>query len=299
MKAQKMISHGIKTLFASSLISIACLIAPNAFADDTQKSATADTDMIVGGKTADANKWPWQVRLFEDSNDKTGICGGTLIAKQWVLTAAHCTKDHESFVVGYGSNKLAKLKRVDSIMVLAHQAYDPLTMQNDIALIKLKSPVTFGGGATNVDLASPEFFQTLEGKKTTVTGWGYLYDADAFQKKYPGTEIDWNSITPTDLQEVEVPVQNFDACRASYTSQGANDIPEGQMCAGLKHGGKDSCQGDSGGPLVAPDPSNKKAFVQVGIVSWGRGCAQPKLFGIYTRTDFYADWIKNTITANK
>lgn len=270
----------------------------NAFADDIPKSATADTDMIVGGKVADANKWPWQVRLFEDRFDVGGSCGGTLIAKQWVLTAAHCTKDHESFVVGYGSNKISKLKRVDSTKVITHPGYDPLTMQNDIALIKLKSPVAFGNGTTNVDLATTDFFQSLEGKKSTVTGWGYLYDLDAFQKKYPGTEVDWNSLTPNDLQEVEVSVQNFDACRASYTSQGANDIPEGQMCAGLNRGGKDSCQGDSGGPLVAPDPANKKGFVQIGVVSWGRGCAQPKLFGIYTRTDFYADWIKKAIVRN-
>ncbi len=293
-----MISHGLKTLIASTMFSIVCLSGLNAYADDITKSATADTDMIVGGKTAAANKWPWQVRLFEDTHDTAGICGGTLIARQWVLTAAHCTKDHDSFVVGYGSNKLEKLKRVDSLIVLSHPGYDPLTMQNDIALIKLKSPATFGNGATSVDLASHEFFQTLEGKKTTVTGWGYLYDVDAFQKKYPGTEVDWNALTPSDLQEVEVPVQNFDKCRASYTSQGANDIPEGQMCAGLKSGGKDSCQGDSGGPLVAPDQSNKKGFVQVGVVSWGRGCAQPKLFGIYTRTDFYRDWIKQTIVKN-
>lgn len=276
-----------------------CFSGINAFADDVTKSATADTDMIVGGKTAEANKWPWQVRLFEDQLDKSGSCGGTLIARQWVLTAAHCTKGFESFVVGYGSNKLSKLKRVESQNVLPHPGYDPQTMQNDIALIKLKTAVSFGNGVVSIDLASPELFRTLEGKETTVTGWGYLYDIEAFQKKFPGTEVDWNSLTPSDLQEVEVPVQNFDKCRASYTSQGASDIPEGQMCAGLNRGGKDSCQGDSGGPLVAADPSNKKGFVQVGVVSWGRGCAQPKLFGIYTRTDFYADWIKKTIAANK
>ena len=104
-----MISLGIKTLIASTLISITWPSGLNVFATEAQKSPTSDTDMIVGGKTADANKWPWQVRLFEDSFDIGGSCGGTLIARQWVLTAAHCTKNHDSFVVGYGSNKIAKL----------------------------------------------------------------------------------------------------------------------------------------------------------------------------------------------
>ncbi len=291
--------YGLNSVFVGALFAGVFLGAISAGAEDAKKNATLDTDMIVGGRSADANKWPWQVRLFEDAADKSGICGGSLIAKQWVLTAAHCTPGRTSFVIGYGSNKLADLQRVDSALVIPHAGYNPDTMENDIALIKLASPVDYGNGASNVDLASTDFYNTLEGKKVTVSGWGYVFDYSAFQKEFPDTEVDWGLLTPNELQEVEVPVQNFDACRQSYTSQGAGDIPEGQMCAGLKRGGKDSCQGDSGGPLVAANPDNKKGYVQVGVVSWGRGCAQPKLFGIYTRTDYFAGWVKKTISENK
>ncbi|MDE2444832.1 MAG: serine protease [Alphaproteobacteria bacterium] len=286
----------MKQSFAYSLFGFGFAVSM-AMADTTAKSVTADTDMIVNGKSAPANKWPWQVRLFEDSMDGRGICGGTLIASQWVLTAAHCTEGRNSFVIGYGSNSIKGLKRVNSAKVITHPGFKRDTMENDIALIKLVQPVKMTKGVATASLPPNGYYNSLEGKTTTVTGWGYLYDLESFQKKFPNAQIDWNTLTPDALQEVDVPVQNFDKCRQSYIKKGAGDVPMGQMCAGLDRGGKDSCQGDSGGPLVVADAKDPKGYVQVGIVSWGRGCALPKLFGIYTRTDFYQDWIAQNLSA--
>ncbi len=297
-----MTAHGSKLLFAG--VTALALFAGQFAA---KAASTSDTDMIVNGKPAEDHKWPWQIRMFySDAADDKGSCGGSLISKQWVLIAAHCVvvPDNGEIVhvskvmVGYGSNQIDHLTKQVSELVIPHADYDPQTHANDIALIKLSEPVAFGEGIAAVDLGTPELYGKLVGTKATVTGWGYTYDIDKFKRINPGVDVDESVLSPNDLQEVDVPVQDLEKCRANYTSIGGLGVPDGQLCAGLKVGGKDSCQGDSGGPLVAKDPTSKKGYRQVGVVSWGVGCAEAKLFGIYTRTDYYLNWIKTTISAN-
>ncbi len=297
-----MTAHGLKSLFAGAF---ALSLVLGGFA--AQAASTSDTDMIVNGKPAEANKWPWQIRIFYNDTDTKGGCGGSLISRQWVLTAAHCVvfedNGEKSFVdkaiIGYGGNLLDQLQRVNTAQIIPHADYDPATHTNDIALIKLAEPVEFGTGTAAVDLGTPELFDTLVGTKATVTGWGYTYDIDKFKRTYPGVDVDENVLAPNELQEVDVPIQPLENCRANYADLGGIPVPDGQLCAGLKIGGKDSCQGDSGGPLVSRDPTSSKGYRQVGVVSWGIGCAEAKLFGVYTRTDFYLDWIKTTISNNQ
>jgi secreted trypsin-like serine protease len=296
-----MTAHGSKLVFAgvfalSLLFSKLGAVAAN----------TSDTDMIVNGKPAENNKWPWQIRIFYNADDAKGGCGGSLISKQWVLTAAHCVvfEDNgqrafvDKAIIGYGANNLDQLKRVNTAQIIPHADYDPATHTNDIALIKLEEPVEFGTGTAAVDLGTNELYKKLVGTKATVTGWGYTYDIDKFKRANPGVDVDESVLAPNELQEVDVPIQDLEKCRANYDKLGGIPVPDGQLCAGLKVGGKDSCQGDSGGPLVSVDPTSKKGYRQVGVVSWGIGCAEAKLFGVYTRTDFYGDWIKQTISAN-
>jgi secreted trypsin-like serine protease len=297
---------GLSGSFFSIVLAVAMAILP-ANAAGTKKSATFDTDMIVGGTTAVANKWPWQIRMFYENADTDGGCGGSLISKQWVLIAAHCVSQFNdnnelvlkqpAYVIGYGANKLDELKRVDTALVIPHPGYVPRTNDNDIALIKLAEPVQYGNGVASVDLGTPELYHKLVGTKATVTGWGYILDRDRFQRENPDVELAHEFLAPRDLQEVQVPVQDLEKCRANYAEIGQG-VPDGQLCAGRNVGGKDSCQGDSGGPLVAPDPTSPKGWRQVGVVSWGIGCAEAKKFGVYTRTDFYLDWIKQTIADN-
>jgi secreted trypsin-like serine protease len=290
-----MTALGFKTLLAS-----ACALTLLAGGFAAQAASTSDTDMIVNGKPADANKWPWQIRIFYNDQDTKGGCGGSLISRQWVLTAAHCVvfvdggekQFVDKAIIGYGGNNLDQLTRINSAQIIPHEAYDPETHT------KLAEPVEFGTGTAAVDLGTPELFSTLVGTKATVTGWGYTYDIDKFKRSYPGVDVDENVLAPNELQEVDVPIQPLEKCRANYADLGGIAVPDGQLCAGLKIGGKDSCQGDSGGPLVSLDPTSSKGYRQVGVVSWGVGCAEAKLFGVYTRTDFYLDWIKSTISSN-
>ncbi len=283
----------MKKLILAGLALALCTSAACA-ADQKKPTQAINSDMIVGGKIADANKWPWQVRIEGEF-----LCGGSLISTNWVLTAAHCFTGSLEGKVGYGSSKVDQLKWVNIEKVIVHQAYNGDTHENDIALVKLSEPVEYGQGVARATLGTPQFYETLPGKKATVTGWGYTVDREAFEKAFPDTEISQEFLAPNDLQEVEVPIQNLEKCRANYVKGTGHYVPDGQLCAGLKVGGKDSCQGDSGGPLVVATTSSPSGYAQVGIVSWGVGCAQPSLFGAYTRVDFYNDWIKKTVSENQ
>lgn len=285
-----------------TIIAAALLSAPSAIqAEEKQKSSTVDTDMIVGGVDALENEWPWQVRLFDYETRERGSCGGSLISRQWVLTAAHCMFDSKGkFIdrveVGHGNNHLQKLTRVKSSKVIVHSKYDPDNYsQNDIALIKLAKPVKFGNGTSSINQATTKFFDTLAGKKAWVTGWGALIDTKAFRLEYPDKEIPIEIRTPLELQKVDVVVQEKSVCEKSFVDMAQ---PGGQFCAGYDVGGKDACYGDSGGPIVAASADDATNWALIGVVSWGYGCAQPKEYGFYTRVDYYADWIKQTAAKN-
>jgi secreted trypsin-like serine protease len=112
------------------------------------------------------------------------------------------------------------------------------------------------------------------GKRVVVIGWGATQEG--------------GSTTPR-LMKVDVSVQGQELCQANYQeAEAGTQLTRNMFCAGEPEGGKDSCQGDSGGFIGAPDQSG---HVQLGIVSWGFGCARPKLFGVYTRVANYKEWI--------
>jgi secreted trypsin-like serine protease len=282
---------GILTALLAFALSTTAVVAQE------QAANTSDSDMIVGGWPAKDNEWPWQVRLYSEPGDIWGFCGGSLIDSQWVLTAAHCVPGVSRAVVGYGSVNRDGQKRVETAGIFSHPQYDPNTSANDIALIKLASPVKFGKGTARVALANNERYKVSLGETAYVTGWGALMDQEKLEKAYPDGNIPWNKIVPMRLMEVDVQVQDIEECRVNYGS-GAVVIPKGHLCAGYAPGGKDSCQGDSGGPLVVQDPTSRTGWTQLGVVSFGVGCARPQLYGVYTRVDYFRKWIKDTIAAN-
>ncbi|XP_054709106.1 trypsin-1-like [Uloborus diversus] len=108
----------------------------------------------------------------------------------------------------------------------------------------------------------------------TVTGWG--------------TTSQGGSLSET-LRAVDVPIMTDDECRKAYEDM----IEDSMICAGYEEGGKDSCQGDSGGPFVQRSESGVSTLI--GIVSWGKGCAQPNNPGVYTETAHFMDWIVRTM----
>ncbi|XP_024128745.1 polyserase-2 isoform X2 [Oryzias melastigma] len=253
------------------------------------KSKTAGTDCgqpqlstrIVGGDEAPPGSWPWQVSLHRPSS----YCGGSLINHQWVLTAAHCVPGANpaglTAYLGRHSQQKANPNEVNRTVaeVITHPDYKGQTNENDIALLKLSSPVAFTAYIAPVCLAASgsTFY---DGVDCWVTGWGNI----AFGEVLP---------YPQNLQEVKVPIVGNRQCQCNY---GQYKISEDMVCAGLKQGGKDACQLDSGGPLVSKQGSR---WIQAGLVSFGEGCALPNFPGVYTRVSQYQTWINSQITSDQ
>ncbi|KAL3276636.1 hypothetical protein HHI36_012008 [Cryptolaemus montrouzieri] len=225
---------------------------------------------IIGGTPANIYQLPYQVSL---QLSRQHICGGSIIHPSYILTAAHCVDGQSSrkFTVRAGSSHTSgggTISRVCSIR--KHSSYNDYNQDNDIAVLKLCNSLPIGDGIQKVAL--PEQNEvTHDGSVATVSGWGYTSEGSG-------------EITRT-LQQVQVPLVNQVACRRLY--RGTGSITENMICAGeTAEGGKDSCQGDSGGPLVQQGK-------QIGVVSWGYGCARPRYPGVYTRISKYRNWIKS------
>ena len=226
---------------------------------------------IIGGTDATSGTYPWMVSL--QSKDGSHFCGASLLDKQWVLTAAHCVERESAegmqvVVADYNTQQAddGEVKaNVEAIYI--HQQYGD---DHDIAVLKLATEVD----KTLVNAASNTFTDGLAASTPlTVIGWG---NTSTTGESFP--EI---------LQQVEVPLFDHQTCTTAYAGVGQT-VTNNMICAGLAAGGKDSCQGDSGGPLVVESAGS---WVQVGVVSFGEGCAQANFPGVYTRVGNYIDWI--------
>jgi secreted trypsin-like serine protease len=274
-----------------------------------QAFADTDTEMIVGGTAAPDGKYPWQVRLYSNMDDTIGFCGGSIIAPQWVLTAGHCLIDSDAVVVGYGSSDRTQTKKIESEKVIVHPGYIA-GEKADLALVKLKQPIPDAVAISFADAAKEQALMPA-GATVTVTGWGAIWDFQAFQnavdvmagrksvsekKLLTNEELE----APRKLHEVDIEVIDPKECKAVYESLQVPDFVVGdtEICATGPTGGKDSCFGDSGGPLIVADKGNDKGYTQVGIVSWGPQCGNPLFPGVYTRVSSFSDWIEKNLHGN-
>lgn len=221
-------------------------------------------EKIVGGVEAAKGEFSFIVSL--QSSYGSHVCGGSLIKKNWVLTAAHCVGYFQSVVVGlHTQGQTAGTEKFTTLQVIKNPGWDSNTMFNDYALVKLSGDSKFEPIALNT--------KELSGKVDFVTaGWGTTSESGSASKN---------------LLKVSVPMVSQETCSAAYP-----DAINGSMiCAGFPEGGKDSCQGDSGGPLVTGTGANRTL---AGVVSWGEGCARPNKYGVYSKVNAALTWINDT-----
>jgi trypsin len=233
---------------------------------------------IVGGRAAQPGEYPFAVALLRSSASShydAQFCGGSLIGPDLVLTAAHCVAGESPALIDVlvGTHDLlAGGQRIGVQQIHIHPAYEQATTVSDVAVLELDRLAT---QPTLVAVADPaDLSAVAPGTPATVVGWG-------------STKTDGY---PTALRTVSVPIVSDESCRDSYGRQVVESV---MVCAGNDHGGRDSCSGDSGGPLmVRPDDT----WLQVGVVSWGYGCALPGLPGVYAEAPALIDFLGPFLT---
>ncbi|WP_035736746.1 serine protease [Glycomyces arizonensis] len=220
---------------------------------------------VIGGAPAADGQYPWMVALADAADPSYNYCGGSLVEDDVVLTAAHCTVDSApgDVVVRHGSVDITATEAYEVAEIHVADGFDGESMSDDWSLLQLTEPVV---GARPIPLAVADRpdWGVLE-----VAGWGVTEDGTA----------------PDELRFARVPHVSDADCAEAY---GDEFDAASMLCAGdLANGGVDSCQGDSGGPLMSVASGRA---VQVGIVSWGYGCAEPGHPGVYTNVgELYGD----------
>ncbi|WP_286298868.1 trypsin-like serine protease [Vibrio apostichopi] len=234
---------------------------------------------IINGEEATQGNWPFMAALVSRNvNAYDGqFCGASFIGERYVLTAAHCVEGNgrEDLDVVIGVSNLSTSQAaqhryaVDNIYV--HEYYNSAATGNDIAIIELAEKPT----ESVVNLVDGYVRGNLnDGQMLTVMGWGDQDASDGYSSK-------------SELYQVNVPLVNQYQCN-SVPHSGYAFIGNDAFCAGYSDGGYDSCQGDSGGPIVV---STNGVYEQLGIVSWGKGCAEANAYGVYTNISYFDDWI--------
>lgn len=268
------------------LLALICMLSV-ASINVSANTETNNESRIIGGSNAASGAYPWMTAIHSAGN-LGPFCGGALIDRRYVLTAAHCLFDKDgnrltanNINVTVGQYQISTADTNEQTIaiseILLHESYSftDRNFKNDIALLRLQNDVT---NITPIPLAA-NLNGLATGDLLKVMGWGTTIE-----------NVD--SSSSDTLLEVDVPYVSLAKCRESY-----NGLDSSQVCAGdITNGGVDSCQGDSGGPLVRNVNGNLQIL---GIVSFGNGCGQIGFPGVYTNVAHFnttTNWINDTIS---
>nr|XP_020827619.1 LOW QUALITY PROTEIN: chymotrypsin-like elastase family member 2A [Phascolarctos cinereus] len=238
---------------------------------------------VVGGEDVLPNSWPWQVSLqYLSSGVWKHTCGGSLIERNWVMTAAHCISSSKTYRVLVGRHSLSTDEEgslaisVSKAVIHGSWNSNKLSNGNDIALLKLASSVSL---TDKIQLACLPSAGTILPNNYVcyVTGWGRLQT---------------DGEIPDILQQAPLLVVDYATC--SLSSWWGSSVKNNMVCAG-GDGVTSSCNGDSGGPLNCQ--TSDGSWEVHGIVSFGSslGCNYPRKPSVFTRVSNYNDWIDKVI----
>ncbi|XP_036286271.1 kallikrein-11 isoform X3 [Pipistrellus kuhlii] len=229
---------------------------------------------IIKGYECPPHSQPWQVVLYQKTRM---LCGATLVAPKWLLTAAHCLKPQ--YIVHLGMHSLQRHDGWEQTRRATESFPHPdfnnsvpnKDHRNDIMLVKMASPVVITWAVRPLRLSSR---CVAPGTRCLISGWGTTSS--------PQLHL------PHSLRCANITIIDHRECENAYSG----NITDTMVCASVREEGKDSCQGDSGGPLVC------NGSLQ-GIISWGQDpCAVSRKPGVYTKVCKYVDWIHETMKNN-
>ena len=243
---------------------------------------------IVGGIPVSTYLYPWVVAIRK-IGEQDAWCGGSIVSRYLVLTAAHCfnkkingayqTEDIARFEIISGSDDLSSPAAVTHIDYLIRptgsRTYNPVNKRNDILLIKTRTMLA--GGLSNAVQLPVSADDSYVNQVAFAAGFGAVQEQGHSSDK---------------LMSVTLRILPDASCQDYYKRYGDLYYPPGMLCAGELAGGRDSCSGDSGGPLVVRTGSS---FTLVGVISFGAGCARANVPNVNTKVSHYLAFIRNNV----
>ncbi|KAM8927923.1 chymotrypsin-like elastase family member 3B [Pelodytes ibericus] len=242
---------------------------------------------VVNGENAAPHSWPWQISLqYEKENSFHHTCGGSLIAPNWVLTAAHCISSGRRYQVVLGEHDRSLMEGgeqmipVNSADIFVHEKWRSscVACGNDVALIKLTRPAQLNDEA-QVGCLPPAGEVLTNDYPCYITGWGRLSTGGSL---------------PDVLQQALLPVVDHNTC--TQRDWWGSSIKTTMICAGgdLQSG----CNGDSGGPLNCQATDGRWHVHGIASFVSSLGCNAPKKPTVFTRVSAFSDWISNIMNNN-